>query len=124
MYRDEHGLTGGRRAVALAAELLLVGAVAGSLVGCAAASGSPAASDSPAAAADVTVAVFGDSWGYGAHCGGCTPWPKLLDAGYESELGISVDVVDLVENGGTPIRSSQSSARMRTSAMRSPMPTS
>ena len=79
-------------------------AVVAVLTGCAATADSPttgaSASDPPTAAADLTVAVFGDSWGYGAHCGGCTPWPKLLEAGYESEFGASVDVVNLLENGG------------------------
>jgi len=45
--------------------------------------------------------VFGDSWPYGAHCNGCTPWPKLLPPAYESALGTQVTLVDLTENGGT-----------------------
>ena len=86
--------------------IALVAAVA-VLAGCAAASQAPADASSPSATEsaagppDLTVVVFGDSWGYGAHCGGCTPWPKLLEAGYESQNSINVDVVDLVENGGT-----------------------
>ncbi|WP_314503850.1 SGNH/GDSL hydrolase family protein [uncultured Microbacterium sp.] len=85
--------------------IALVAAVA-LLAGCAATppapagAGSPNVAESPADDPAYTVVVFGDSWGYGAHCGDCTPWPKLLEAGYESEYGVNVDVVDLVENGG------------------------
>ena len=57
-------------------------------------------SASPAAGPALSLVVFGDSWGYGAHCNGCTPWPKLLPSDYESSVGINVALTDLTENGG------------------------
>jgi len=48
-----------------------------------------------------SLVVFGDSWPYGAHCSGCTPWPKLLAPAYQSALGVQATLVDLTENGGT-----------------------
>lgn len=58
------------------------------------------ASSSPADNSALSLVVFGDSWGYGAHCHGCTPWPKLLAADYRSSLGVDVTLTDLSENGG------------------------
>ncbi len=58
------------------------------------------ASANAAAGEALSLVVLGDSWGYGAHCGGCTPWPKLLPADYESSLGVAVVLTDLTENGG------------------------
>ena len=58
------------------------------------------ASASPADNSALSLVVFGDSWGYGAHCNGCTPWPKLLPSDYESSLGVDVTLTDLTENGG------------------------
>lgn len=58
------------------------------------------ASSSPADNSALSLVVFGDSWGYGAHCHGCTPWPELLPADYKSSLGVDVTLTDLSENGG------------------------
>jgi hypothetical protein len=55
---------------------------------------------SPAASSAWSLVVFGDSWGYGAHCNGWTPWPKLLPAEYKSSSGVDVTLTDLTENGG------------------------
>ncbi len=57
-------------------------------------------SASPANGRVLSLVVFGDSWGYGAHCRGCTPWPKLLPSDYKSALGLDVTLTDLTENGG------------------------
>ena len=58
------------------------------------------ASGSQAGNSALSLVVFGDSWGYGAHCNGCTPWPKLLPADYKSSSGVDVTLTDLTENGG------------------------
>ena len=60
---------------------------------------SPSASPAAGGAA-LSLVVFGDSWGYGAHCNGCTPWPELLPSDYESSSGVDVALTDLTENGG------------------------
>ena len=60
----------------------------------------PSPSLSASASPALSLVVFGDSWGYGAHCNGCTPWPKLLPADYKSSLGVDVTLTDLSENGG------------------------
>ena len=58
------------------------------------------ASASPAGDSALSLVVFGDSWGYGAHCNGCTPWPQLMPSDYKSSLGVDVTLTDLTENGG------------------------
>ena len=68
-------------------------ALAALLSGCSAPAAAPAD--------PLSLVVFGDSWSYGAHCGGCTPWPRLLPASYESSVGVQVELTDLTENGGT-----------------------
>lgn len=45
--------------------------------------------------------AFGDSWPYGAHCGGCATFPELYADGLEGELGEAVEFVDRTTNGGT-----------------------
>ncbi len=51
--------------------------------------------------ATVTLLALGDSWPYGAHCNGCTPFPELYADGLEKQVGPNVEFVDLVTNGGT-----------------------
>lgn len=48
----------------------------------------------------LSLVVFGDSWGFGAHCAGCTPWPRLLPADYRAAEKVEVTLTDLTENGG------------------------
>ena len=78
------------------------------LTGCAAStdgsSPPPAAhssSSSRVTGGPVTLLALGDSWPYGAHCNGCTPFPELYGEGLERELGRDVTLLNLVTNGGT-----------------------
>jgi lysophospholipase L1-like esterase len=60
--------------------------------------GSP--SSSPGAS--LTYAAFGDSWPYGSHCGGCRPFPVLLEDGLKEALaGRELHFMNDVTNGGT-----------------------
>ncbi|MGH9212049.1 MAG: SGNH/GDSL hydrolase family protein [Acidimicrobiales bacterium] len=52
----------------------------------------------PAALAYV---AFGDSWSFGAHCGGCEPFPVLVAEGLEADQGAPVAFENLTTNGGT-----------------------
>jgi lysophospholipase L1-like esterase len=45
--------------------------------------------------------AFGDSWPYGAHCDGCTPFPKLVHDGLRELTGTGVTFINDVTNGGT-----------------------
>src|SRR5215203_1669094 len=58
-------------------------------------------SSSPVTGGPVTLLALGDSWPYGAHCNGCTPFPELYAEGLEKELGREVTLLNLVTNGGT-----------------------
>jgi lysophospholipase L1-like esterase len=49
----------------------------------------------------VTLLALGDSWPYGAHCNGCTPFPQLYAQGLKTELSREVTLLNLVTNGGT-----------------------
>ena len=49
----------------------------------------------------MTLLGLGDSWPYGAHCNGCTPFPELYAEGLEKKLGREVTLLNLVTNGGT-----------------------
>jgi lysophospholipase L1-like esterase len=52
-----------------------------------------------AAAAARSMVVFGDSWPYGAHCNGCTPFPDLYAEALDVEA--PTEFTNLTENGGT-----------------------
>lgn len=56
---------------------------------------------SPTSAAGLTYVAFGDSWPYGAHCNGCTPFPVLLVDGLAAATGKHIDFRNLVTDGGT-----------------------
>jgi lysophospholipase L1-like esterase len=56
---------------------------------------SSAASTAPAR----TMVAFGDSWPFGAHCNGCTPFPDLYAAALDTEA--PTGFTNLTENGGT-----------------------
>jgi lysophospholipase L1-like esterase len=55
-------------------------------------------SSAPAAPARTLVA-FGDSWPFGAHCNGCTPFPDLYAEALDAE--VPTGFTNLTENGGT-----------------------
>jgi lysophospholipase L1-like esterase len=63
------------------------------------------ASVSPSASATseggLTYVAFGDSWPFGAHCGGCRPFPGLVVPGLEAASGQTIHFVNDVTNGGT-----------------------
>ncbi len=81
------------------------------LVGCSPASqGTPPGSSSSLSSASTSASpsgpplylvVFGDSWPYGSHCGGCTPFPDRYANGLRTATGREVTFVNLVTNGGT-----------------------
>jgi lysophospholipase L1-like esterase len=81
------------------------------LVGCSPASQStPPASSSPSGSASksaspsgppLTLVAFGDSWPYGTHCGGCTPFTYRYADALRTATGRKVTFVDLTTNGGT-----------------------
>lgn len=81
------------------------------LVGCSPTSQStPPASSSPSGSAStspssskppLTLVVFGDSWPYGTHCGGCQPFPYRYAKGVHTATGREVAFVNLTTNGGT-----------------------
>jgi lysophospholipase L1-like esterase len=81
------------------------------LVGCSSASqGTPPAGSSPSGSTStsaspskppLTLVVFGDSWPYGTHCGGCTPFPDRYWSGLKAATGREVTMVNQTTNGGT-----------------------
>jgi hypothetical protein len=46
-----------------------------------------------------SLVAFGDSWPYGAHCNGCTPFPDLYAEALNPEA--PTEFTNLTENGGT-----------------------
>jgi hypothetical protein len=46
-----------------------------------------------------SLVVFGDSWPFGAHCNGCTPFPALYAEALDAEA--STGFTNLTEDGGT-----------------------
>jgi lysophospholipase L1-like esterase len=58
---------------------------------------SPAGTASAAPAR--TMVMFGDSWPFGAHCNGCTPYPDLYAEALDVET--PTGFTNLTENGGT-----------------------
>ena len=55
----------------------------------------------PSPSAALHYVAFGDSWPYGAHCGGCEPFPELYADGLEEVQSAPVEFTNLVTNGGT-----------------------
>ena len=80
----------------LAVPVLAAGALLLSACGASAGPDAP----SPSASA-VQYVAFGDSWPFGAHCGGCTPFPELYAEGLDASLDAPVDFSNLTTNGGT-----------------------
>lgn len=60
----------------------------------------PSAPSEASGSGALSLVVFGDSWAHGSHCGGCTPWPRLLPADYRAASHVGVALTDLTENGG------------------------
>src|SRR5215204_1259128 len=90
-----------RRQVTAVFAVVLLSACSASMDG---ASPTPAAQSTPSSAVPVdpvTLLALGDSWPYGAHCNGCTPFPELYAGGLKKELGREVTLLNLVTNGGT-----------------------
>jgi lysophospholipase L1-like esterase len=63
----------------------------------------PARSEAPAGQASNgatrSMVMFGDSWPFGAHCNGCTPFPDLYAEALDAEA--PTGFTNLTENGGT-----------------------
>lgn len=55
----------------------------------------------PTSDSSLIYVAFGDSWPYGAHCGGCRPFPGLVLPGLEALNGQTIQFVNDVTNGGT-----------------------
>jgi lysophospholipase L1-like esterase len=76
-------------------------------------SANPSSGQSASSAPGLTYLAFGDSWPYGAHCNGCTPFPVLLDHGLDALTETDVRFVNDVTNGGT---AQELAERMKTDA--------
>ena len=85
----------------IAAALLVAGCGSTSRASTAPASAPPGARGTASPAAGLTYVMFGDSWPYGAHCGGCTPFPELLTDSFASAAGEPVTLRNLTTDGGT-----------------------
>src|SRR5215204_2561258 len=90
-----------RRQVAALTVVVVLGGCSASPDGAAGPAPATKSSASTPVGGPVTLLALGDSWPYGAHCNGCTPFPELYAQGLEKELGLEVDVLNLVTNGGT-----------------------
>jgi lysophospholipase L1-like esterase len=62
-------------------------------------SAAPAPDPTESAPPARSLVVFGDSWPYGAHCNGCTPFPQLYAEALDAEA--STGFTNLTEDGGT-----------------------
>jgi lysophospholipase L1-like esterase len=60
---------------------------------------SPSDSSDATAPPSRSLVVFGDSWPFGAHCDGCTPFPDLYAEALNAEA--STEFTNLTEDGGT-----------------------
>ena len=57
-------------------------------------SASPSAAAVSSSGPSWTYVAFGDSWPYGAHCNGCTPFPVLYAKGLAATTGRRIDFVN------------------------------
>lgn len=64
-------------------------------------SGQSDATHQPTPSPAFSFVAFGDSWPYGAHCGGCVPFPQLIADHLEGEVDGGIDFNNFTTNGGT-----------------------